>query len=92
MRATGWILGTLLAGTVLADGSSKYEMDFEFIRDTVRQHGAAVKSAKPEIAAQQAFLAMTDETFQASDSDKKRLLAKYKTSAIARFAKERLWR
>jgi hypothetical protein len=46
MRATGWILGTLLAGTVLADGPSKYEQDFEFIRDTVRQHGAAVKSKK----------------------------------------------
>jgi hypothetical protein len=52
----------------------------------------AVKSAKAEIAAQRAFLEMTDASFQASDADKKRFLAKYKKTAIARFAKERLWR
>ncbi|MHC4972043.1 MAG: S41 family peptidase [Planctomycetota bacterium] len=52
----------------------------------------AVKSAKAEIAAQRAFLEMTDEAFQASDADKKRFLAKYKKTAIARFAKERFWR
>lgn len=52
----------------------------------------AVKSAKAEIAAQKAFLAMTDGEFQASEADRKRFLAKHKRSAIARFAKQRLWR
>ncbi|MHC4164655.1 MAG: S41 family peptidase [Planctomycetota bacterium] len=51
-----------------------------------------VKSAKAEIAAQTAFLGITDASFQAGDADKKRFLAKHKKSAIARFAKERLWR
>ena len=31
MRATGWALGCLLAGTVLAKGSSKYADDFEHL-------------------------------------------------------------
>jgi hypothetical protein len=52
----------------------------------------AVKAAKAEIAAQKAFLEMTDETFQASDADKKRFLSKHKKSAIARYAKDELWR
>lgn len=52
----------------------------------------AVKGAKAEIAAQKAFLEMTDEAFQASEADKKRFLSKHKKSAIARFARERLWR
>ena len=52
----------------------------------------AVASAKAEIAAQKAFLEMTDASFQASDADKKRFLASHKKSAIARFAQDRLWR
>jgi len=62
------------------------------IKGALTRLAKALKSTKAEIAAQQAFLAMTDETFQASDADKKRFLAKYKKSEIARFAKERLWR
>jgi hypothetical protein len=52
----------------------------------------AVASAKAEIAAQKAFLEMTDASFQASDADKKRFLSKHKKTAIARFAKDKLWR
>jgi hypothetical protein len=52
----------------------------------------AVKAQKAEIAAQRAFLEMTGESFEASDADRKRFRSKHKKSAIARFAKERLWR
>jgi len=52
----------------------------------------AVKSAKAEATAQRAFLEMTDASFQAGDADKKRFLAKHKKTAIARFARDRLWR
>ena len=49
MRATGWVFGCLLAGAVLAKGPSKYLEDFEFIRDTVRLHGAAVRIKSKKI-------------------------------------------
>jgi hypothetical protein len=53
---------------------------------------SAVKKLATEGAAQEAFLAMTDRAFGASDADKKKFLSTYKDSQIAKFAKERFWK
>jgi hypothetical protein len=53
---------------------------------------AAVKKLTAEGAAQEAFLAATDRALSAGDPEKKKFLATFKDSQIARFAKERLWK
>jgi C-terminal processing protease CtpA/Prc len=53
---------------------------------------AAVKALDAEAAAQEAFLAITDRAFGASEADKKKFLSTYRDSQIAEFAKERYWK
>jgi len=53
---------------------------------------AAVKKLAAEASAEEAFLAATDRAFAMSDADKKKFLAAWKDSQIAKFAKEKLWK
>ena len=50
-----------------------------------------VRFTRAEIAAQKAFLAMTDRKFGASESDRKAFLKKHRKSRIAKFARAHLW-
>jgi hypothetical protein len=62
------------------------------LKQALVEFQAAVKKLSGEAAAQEAFLAFTDRTFGAPQKDRDKFLAANKTSQIARFAKERLWK
>ncbi len=62
------------------------------MKSALADFAAAVKRLAGEASAQEAFLAATDRSLNMADADKKKFLAAWKDSQIAKFAREKLWK